>query len=97
MELKFSKTFKRSFERQISYIAKDKPRFAAEFRNEVLTVLKRAAKNPELNRISRFTNRTNCRDVIYKGHTIVVRVTEKFLEILDIIYMQSFSEEDFEN
>jgi plasmid stabilization system protein ParE len=94
MKLKLSKDFLLGLKNQVEYIAKDKPSFARKFKAGVYKELRIAAEKPKLFRKSKYILRPNYRDVIYKGHTIIVKESNEFLEVIDIIYIQAFPEDE---
>lgn len=63
--------------KQIDYIAQDKPSAARKFKSELLSLINRLAQMPYQNRRSIFFEREDIRDFIYKGYIIVYKINEE--------------------
>jgi plasmid stabilization system protein ParE len=69
-------SFREKLGYQVAYIAKDKPQAARKFKNEFIKRIKQLPKNPYSNRKSIYFDRTDIRDLIFKGYTIVYKIDE---------------------
>lgn len=76
MKLKITKSFRDKLNNQIEYIAKDKPIAARKFKNDILKLIEEIPKMPYIYRKSIFFDRTDIRDLIFKGYVIVYKVGE---------------------
>ena len=90
MTVRLTETFNKHFQKQVNYIASDKPFFARKFKNELLDEIKKVANEPYRCRKSRYFEDEHCRDLIYKKHTIVFKIESSHILVLDIIYKQRF-------
>ena len=83
MKIKVLKTFKDKLNRQIEYIARDKPHAARKFKSELLKCIKEIPLMPYKNRKSIFFDRNDIRDLIYKGYIVVYKInqTEHSIEV----------------
>lgn len=83
MKIKVLKTFKDKLNRQIEYIARDKPHAARKFKSELLKRIKEIPLMPYKNRKSIFFDRNDIRDLIYKGYIVVYKInqTEHSIEV----------------
>ena len=81
MKLKISRGFLQKLEKQIDFIAKDKPGAARKFKNELLTRIKEITGMPFKNRKSVFFDRDDIRDLVFKGYVTVYKVNQEGQEI----------------
>ncbi len=83
MKIKVLKTFKDKLNRQIEYIARDKPHAARKFKSELLKRIKEIPLMSYKNRKSIFFDRNDIRDLIYKGYIVVYKInqTEHSIEV----------------
>ena len=72
------------FKSIVTYIAKDKISAAQKFRNELNQKLKNLSKFPYMYRKSYYFNDENYRDLIFKGYTIIYKIENDKILILDI-------------
>lgn len=62
---------------QIAYIYKDKPKAALKFRKDILKNLKKDLKQPFMFQKSRYIEKENIRDYVFKGYTSVYEIDEE--------------------
>jgi len=74
MKVKITKSFRDKLNRQIKYIAKDKPLAARKFKTDLLSEVQKISEMPYKNRKSIFFNRNDIRDLVFKGYLIVYKV-----------------------
>ena len=86
MKLKILKSFKEKLNKQIDFIAKDKPQTASKFKKDLINKLKEIPKNPLVYRKSIFFDRDDIRDLIFKGYIIIYKInkTEKEIEVFGL-------------
>ena len=88
MKIIFKESFIRRLENQVEYIALDSPVRARKFKTELLNRIKRIPLNPTQNRKSVYFENNNIHDLIYKGYTIVYRITDTAIEIFGFVKYQ---------
>lgn len=74
MELKFSHIFNIKLQRQLDFIANDKPSAARKFKIDLIKALKSLAKMPFQCRKSIFFDSEEIRDMVFKGYVIIYKV-----------------------
>jgi len=74
MKVKILKSFKDKLNRQIEFIAQDKPEAARKFKNDLIIRIQKLPQMPYSNRKSIFFNREDVRDLIFKGYIIVYKI-----------------------
>jgi plasmid stabilization system protein ParE len=89
MKIVFKDSFLNRLENQIDYISLDSPSRARKFKNELLKRIKEIPKNPFRYRKSIYFDLEEIRDLIFKGYTIVFRVTENQIEIFGFVKYQN--------
>ncbi len=75
MRLIIEDVFKFKLNRQIDYIAGDKPQAAKKLKKDVISRIKSIPKNPKIYRKSFYFDDENIRDLIFKGYTISFKIT----------------------
>ena len=88
MNIIFKESFIARLEKQIEYIAIDSPARARKFKTELFNRIKQIPFNPYQNRKSVYFEDNYIRDLIYKGYTIVYRITDAFIEIFGFVKYQ---------
>lgn len=83
MKIKITKKFRDKLNKQVDYIAKDKPSAARKFKNDILIEIKGISNMPYSNRKSIFFDNNEIREFIYKGYIIVYKV-DKANKSIDI-------------
>lgn len=82
MELKFDHTFNIKLQRQLDFIAKDKPSAARKFKIDLLKAFKGLSKMPYQYRKSIFFESEEIRDLIFKGYVILYKIDKMKNQIL---------------
>jgi plasmid stabilization system protein ParE len=82
MRIKLSEDFIQKLDRQINYIAQDKPKAARKFKHELLKRIKDIGKFPKKYKRSPFISDEYFRQLSYKGYTIVYKIDMNEDEIL---------------
>ena len=81
MKIRYKASFINRLEKQIEYIAKDNPQAAINFRDELMERIQQILQNPYLYRKSVYFNDPSIRDLIFKGYTIVFRISNEYRSI----------------
>ena len=89
MKIIFKDTFVDRLEKQIEFIALDSPSIARKFKNKLLAQIKQIPRNPYQYRKSIYFNDINIRDMIFKGYTIVFRITDTAIEVFGFVKYQN--------
>lgn len=89
MKIVFKDTFLNRFENQINYIAQDSPARARKFKNDIMARIKEIPRNPFLYRKSIYFDTVDVRDLIFKGCTIVFRITKHQIEVFGFVKYQN--------
>lgn len=76
MKIKITKSFSNKLNKQVDYIAKDKPIAARKFKNDILLEIKGISKMPYRNRKSIFFENKEIREFIFKGYIVVYRINK---------------------
>jgi plasmid stabilization system protein ParE len=87
MKILFKDTFVSRLEKQIDFISIDNPGNARKFKSELLSKIKEIPSNPYRYRKSIYFDDPTIRDLIYKGYTIVFRISEN-IEIFGFVKFQ---------
>ena len=88
MKIKFKNTFLTRVTSQIKYISKDSPTRARKFKNQLLEAIKEIPNRPLSYRKSIYFEDDSIRDMIFKGYTIVFRITKDSIEIFGFVKYQ---------
>jgi plasmid stabilization system protein ParE len=89
MKIIFKDTFIVRLERQINYISKDSPSRARKFKNDLLGRIRNISLNPLKHRKSIYFNDIQIRDLVFKGYTIVFRITPDAIEVFGFVNNQN--------
>ncbi|MBN1597850.1 MAG: type II toxin-antitoxin system RelE/ParE family toxin [Bacteroidales bacterium] len=89
MKIVFKDSFLNRLENQIDYIAQDSPARARKFKNDLISRIKEIPNNPFRYRKSIYFNSDDIRDLIFKGYTVVFRITEDRIEIFGFVKYQN--------
>ena len=84
MQIRLEKKFENSFFNIYEYIAEDKKSVANKFKSNLFKIIKNLINNPYKYRKSRYFDDENIRDMIYEGYTIVYKITQDSIIILNI-------------
>lgn len=71
MKIELQASFLKKLNRQVSYIAWDKPQAARKFKDDMLSRIKTLKKRPYAHRKSIYFDREEIRDLIFKNYTVV--------------------------
>jgi len=85
MKIKYKASFVNRLEKQIDYIAKDSPQAAIKFRDKILEKIKQIPQNPYSYRKSIYFDDPSIRDMIFKGYTVVFRISNDFIEVFGLV------------
>jgi plasmid stabilization system protein ParE len=85
MKIRYKASFINRLEKQIEYIAKDNHQAAINFRDELMERIQQILQNPYLYRKSVYFNDPSIRDLIFKGYTIVFRISNKYIEVFGFV------------
>jgi plasmid stabilization system protein ParE len=91
MKILFKESFLTRLENQIEYISLDSPKRARKFKNDLLNRIKEIPDNPFKYRKSIYFENQNIRDLIFKGYTVVFRISENQIEIFGFVKFQKDS------
>ena len=76
MRVKITKAFRDRLDKQIEYIARDKPGASRNFKTEIIRRVKEIPKMPFSYRKSIFFSRSDIRELIHKGYIVVFKVNQ---------------------
>lgn len=82
MILRIAHVFKIKLQRQLLFIASDKPSAAKKFHKDLLKEIRSIPKSPLKCRRSIFFESENFRDLIFRGYIIVYEIIPEVNEIL---------------
>ena len=85
MKIKIEDTFKLKLNRQVDYIAGDKPIAAKRFRRKIINQITKTALHPWINRKSNYFNDENIRDLIVEVYTITYKIDPKEIIIFGLL------------
>ncbi len=89
MKVVFKETFLYRLEGQIDYISIDSPARARKFKSDLFRRIKEIPQNPYRYRKSIYFDDETLRDLIFKGYTIVFRITEENIEVFGFVKYQN--------
>lgn len=84
MKIVFEEQFSDSFNVILTRIASDKKSAAIDFKRELKKKIGALWDYPYMYRQSHYYSDEHYRDLIYKGYTVVYKITEDAIQILDI-------------
>ncbi len=96
MKVRFKMSFRDRLNEQVTYIARDKPKAARVFKNEIILRIKEIPKQPYSYRKSIFFNRNDIRDLVFKGYLVVFKINEKN-EAIEVFGFTKWEENPFGN
>ena len=88
MKILFKDTFIDRLESQIEYISIDSIARARKFKSEILKKINEIPSNPYQYRKSIYFEEESIRDLIFKGYTIVFRITDESIEVFGFVKYQ---------
>ena len=88
MKIVFKDTFISRLENQLNYIALDSPGRARKFNSDLIRRIKEIPVNPYRYRKSIYFNDNTIRDLVFKGYTIVFRISDGAIEVFGFVKFQ---------
>ena len=88
MKIVFKESFVDRLERQIGFISLDSPKRARKFKTELFKRIQSISENPYLCRRSIYFEDESIRDLIFKGYTVVFRITQIRIEVFGFVKFQ---------
>jgi len=88
MKIVYKESFTKRLVNQLEFIKKDNPTAAKKFKKELINRIKSIPSNPKIYRKSIYFEDNSIRDLIYKGYTIVFRITENQIEVFGFVKFQ---------
>ena len=85
MKVVFKETFLNRIESQLEYISRDSPTRARKFKGDLLKRIKKIPPKPYSYRKSVYFEDGTIRDLIFKGYTIVFRITDERIEVFGFV------------
>jgi hypothetical protein len=89
MKIIFKDTFVNRLASQLDYISLDSPKRARKFKSDLFIRIKEIPTNPFRYRKSIYFSNENIRDLVFKGYTIVFRVTDTDIEVFGFVKFQN--------
>jgi plasmid stabilization system protein ParE len=77
MKISFTEDFLFALNKQVEYIAKDKPKAARKFKNDLIKNIKKDIQNPFLFKKSIHFNDEMIRDYVFKGYISVYEIDKE--------------------
>lgn len=90
MNIRFEESFINSLALKLEYIAKDSPRAARKFKNELFASCKDITHMPYKHRKSIYHDDENIRDLIFKGYTVVYMIEDDTVSVFALIYHEKY-------
>jgi len=84
MKIVYEEQFKSALSSIIEHISKDKPNASGIFKKELKSKFELLLSNPKMCRVSIYFNDKAYRDMIYKGYTIIYKIEDDTIKVLDI-------------
>jgi plasmid stabilization system protein ParE len=89
MKIVFKDTFVIRLETQLKYISLDSPKRARKFKSDLFQRIKEIPANPYRFRKSIYFKDETIRDMVFKGYTIVFRLTDTTVEVFGFVKFQN--------
>ncbi len=89
MKIVFKDTFVNRLENQLNYISLDSPKRARKFKSDLFQRIKEIPANPYRFRKSIYFKDVTIRDLVFKGYTIVFRLTDTAVEVFGFVKFQN--------
>ncbi len=90
MNIRFEESFIHSLALKLEYIAKDNPRSARKFKNELFASCKDISHMPYKHRKSIYHKDENIRDLIFKGYTIIYIIEDETISVFALIHHEKY-------
>ena len=84
MKIVYEKQFKMALLDITKYIARDKVGASSEFKKSLKLAIEHLPKNPKMYKHSNYFDDENYRDMTFKGYTIIYKLEDDSIKILDI-------------
>lgn len=91
MQIIFEQTFASSLLSIIRYIAKDKKSAAIDFKKELQKKILLLETSPLMCQQSIYFESDGYRDLTFKGYTVIYKIENNLIKILDIFKWQNFN------
>lgn len=91
MKIKFEESFINSLSIKLKYIAKDNPKAAKKFKNELILSCNDILHMPYKHRKSIYHDDENIRDLIFKGYTIIYIIEEETISVFALIHHEQYT------
>jgi plasmid stabilization system protein ParE len=88
MKVNLRESFQIRLLRQLEYIAIDNPVAARKFKNDLFKIINDLPKIALACRKSIYFDDENIRDLIFKGYTIVFRISEETIDVFGFVKYQ---------
>jgi len=88
MKIVFKDSFIFRLENQLEYISLDSTKQARKFKSDLFTRIKKIPSNSYQYRKSIYFEEESIRDLIFKGYTIVFRITPDHIEVFGFVKYQ---------
>jgi plasmid stabilization system protein ParE len=88
MKLVLEESFLDRLDRQLDFIALDSTPRARKFGAALMKAVRQIPANPMLFRKSVYFDDPNIRDMVFKGYTVVFRVTDEAIEVFGLVNQQ---------
>ena len=85
MKVKLQDAFLKKLNRQVLYIASDKPTAARKFKNDILQKCHNLKDNPYKFRKSIYFDRDDIRDMTFRGYTIVYKIETEVILVFALL------------
>ena len=85
MKVKLQDSFLKKLNRQVLYIAADKPNAARKFKNDILQKCRTLTDNPFKFKKSIYFDREDIRDMTFKGYTVVYKVETELISVFALL------------
>lgn len=91
MKVELQDSFLEKLEETIDFIARDKPKAARKFKNDLISELRKMGDFPFRCKPSIYFQDPSIRDMVFKGYTVVYKVYEKegALVVFGLVKLQS--------
>ena len=85
MKIELKDSFLHKLNRQVLYIAADKPKAARKFKKDILQKCKNLVENPFKFKKSIYFERDDIRDMTFKGYTVVYKVEAEIISVFALL------------
>lgn len=88
MKISFTEDFLFALNEQVDYIARDKPKAALKFKNDLIKKIKKDIQNPFLFKQSKYFDDENIREYIFKGYVSVYEIDTNKKEVFIFAFIK---------